>query len=277
MGHEGKTVLVEMLPRLLPDTTVWVNQDLFGKTSKWPDAKTVSDLCQKRFLVCDQCDCKDSFSYSNVKSWTSGGCVTVEDGSTVVLSKTAFVMTSNIPFIEKSAINNSIGRRMVIYHMNKRMGDLKPIDRSEITNTVVLEFISLAVAVFNFSPKTPYVTPAIAIYTLFRKNVNKNTAGLIYDSGSDKYQCMAATSVMATRCGVDTKTLVSAFNALSPNLVKIRSIGMDYVLNFRLAKMTYTDHGLDVVREMQSQGSQVVDLDAVLDRCYPLYKRGADM
>lgn len=272
-GHEGKSVLLKMLSALIPDASVWCSADLFGKQSKWPSSELITLLAQKRFLICDECEIKDGFSYNNIKRWTSGAPVTLEDGTTCHLSQSAFVLTNNIPFNEKAGINNSIGRRLVIYHMDRIMSDFEPPDISKIDNFVILRFISMAVAVYSASPKVPPTSLAIALYSFFRRNINKITAGLIYDPGSDESQCLAATWIMATRCGVDMKTLVVAFKAMSPRLVRSTEAGTGYIASLRPMKMEYTEHGLQVLAEMNETQRMVPDLDELLERIYIIKDR----
>lgn len=267
-GHEGKSVLLKMLTSLIPDASVWCHSDLFGKNCVWPKSEMVNFLAQKRFLICDECEIKDGFSYNNIKRWTSGTPVTLEDGTTCQLSQSAFILTNNIPFNDKAGINNSIGRRLVIYHMDRIMSDFEPPDVSKINNFVVLKFISMAVAVYNSDKKIPPTSLPIAMYSFFRRNINKVTAGLIYDPSSDESECMAATWIMATRCGVDIKTLAVAFKAMSPRLVKTTESGNSYIVSLRPMKMMYTQHGLSLVQSKDEDERMVPNLDELLERIY---------
>ncbi|RYP50714.1 hypothetical protein DL768_003858 [Monosporascus sp. mg162] len=112
-GHEGKTTLAKNLTMLLVGAVTWPSDDLVGHKSKWPSADLVTKLCEKRVLTCDECEIEDGFSYQHVRRWT-----------------------------RKAAGSNSIGRRLVIYDMRKDLGLEKPVDRSEITNSVILKFLS---------------------------------------------------------------------------------------------------------------------------------------
>lgn len=135
----------------------------------------------------------------------------------------ASIATNSIPFNEKARINNSIGRRLVIYHppvdMHRIMSDYDPPDISKIENLVVLRFISIAVVVKNLDIKFPPTSLPIALYSFFRKNINRITAGLIYDPGSTEHECLSANWITAVRYGVDIKTLVVVFKAMSSKLV----------------------------------------------------------
>ncbi|KAK1828582.1 hypothetical protein QBC39DRAFT_393080 [Podospora conica] len=271
--HEGKSILLKMLTTLIPDASMWCSNDLFGKNSKWPSSEIITLLAQKRFLICDECEIKDGFSYNNIKRWTSGTPVTLEDGSTCHLSQSAFILTNNIPFNDKPGINNSIGRRLVIYYMDRIMSDYDLPDISKIDNFVVVRFISIAVAVYNADIRFPPTSLPIALYSFFRRNVKKITAGLIYDPGSSEQECMAATWVIAVRYGVDAKTLVVAFTAMSPRLVRSTEVGNGYIGSLRPMKITYTEHGLEVIKEVDESRKFVPNLDELLERIYVIKSR----
>lgn len=263
-GHEGKTKLCETITKLLADAVEWVNEDLFGAASKWPDVDTVMELCEKRILVCDECKIKDGFNYDNVKKWTSESPVSMK-GRSGFLAQTAIVTSNQLPFFEKAAINNSIGRRMVIYHMKKRMSNYKPVESSDITNMVALRFISLALSVSSAFERPP-TSLAIALYTLFRKNINKITAGLVHDVAATRYECLPATCAMAMRCGVPPQQLCQAFTACSPSLVDSDGVGLPYIRSIRYLKKKLTEHGQMVVDKRAEVTKQYINLDALLER-----------
>ena len=263
-GHEGKTKLAEAITRILSNAVVWVNEDLFGSDSKWPNADTVMTLCQKRILICDECKIKDGFSYNNIKKWTSEAPVTME-GRTGYLSQTAIIISNDIPFYEKAAVNNSIGRRLVIYHMKKNLKKFKPLDRSEITNQVAIRFISYAISIATAFENAPVSLP-IALYTVFRKNVNKITAGLIYDVATSRSDAVAATCGMAMRCGVAPRRLCSAFAAISPSLVTFPEYGCPYVKSIRTRGIALTEHGVDIINKWRTANKGIIDLQAMLER-----------
>lgn len=54
---------------------------------------------------------------------------------------------------DKASINNSIGRRLVTYHMDGIMSDYVTPVSSRINNFVILRFISMAIAVYNSNTK----------------------------------------------------------------------------------------------------------------------------
>ena len=263
-GHEGKTKLAEAITRILSNAVVWVNEDLFGSKSVWPNADMVMNLCQKRILICDECKIEDGFSYNNIKRWTSEAPITME-GRTGYLSQTAIVISNHIPFYEKSAVNNSIGRRLVVYHMKKNLNKFKPLDRSEITNQIAIKFISYAISVaiaFEYPP----VSLPIALYTVFRKNVNKMTAGLVYDVASSRSDMIAATCAMAMRCGITARKLCSAFAAMSPSLVTFPEPGCPYINSIRKRGINLTEHGIEVINKRRTANKGVIDLQSLLER-----------
>ncbi|KAF2123652.1 hypothetical protein P153DRAFT_412683 [Dothidotthia symphoricarpi CBS 119687] len=189
----------------------------FGAGSSWPDADTVMYLCQKRILIYDECKINDGFNYDNVKRWTSEAPVSTL-GRTGYLSQTAFKISNRVPHNGKAAISNSIRRRLTIYHVKKQLTKFKPVDPPEITTSVILKFVSLCVSVANAYDEAP-TSLATVLYTLFRTNVNKIMAGLVYDVGASRLECVPATAAMAIRCGVTPKKLCSAFSAKSSRLV----------------------------------------------------------
>ncbi|OQV07694.1 hypothetical protein CLAIMM_12094 [Cladophialophora immunda] len=66
-GHEGTTELAKSVTRILTDAVEWTIDDLFGASSKWPDADLVMYLCQERILIGDECKIGDGFAYNNIK------------------------------------------------------------------------------------------------------------------------------------------------------------------------------------------------------------------
>lgn len=264
IGHEGKTELAKAISRLMPDAVEWVSEDLFGSKSEWPKVDTVMELCAKRILICDECKIEDGFSYNNVKKWTSQSPISM-GGRVGFLSQSAIITSNKIPFYEKSAVNNSIGRRLVVYHMNKNLEKYEPVDPSEITNTVRLRFMSICLSC-TASFSHPPVSLPIALYTVFRKNVNRMTAGLAYDVASSSMECIAGTSVMSVRCGVSIKTLCTAFSAISPKLVCKPRYGCTYILSIRTLKRTITHHGIDVVNKRAEANVPKINLDALIER-----------
>lgn len=263
-GHEGKSAISKAVDRILADAVEWVSGDLFGSKSVWPDADTVMNLCQKRLLICDECKIADGFNYDTIKKWTSEAPVSM-DGRTGYLAQTAIVTSNSIPFYEKAAINNSIGRRLVIYHMQKRMTKQRPVEPNEITNMISLKFMSLAISVANAFSDPPS-SLAIALYTFFRKNINKITAGLVHDVGATRLECIPATCAMAIRCGVPPRKLCQAFSAMSPGLVTDTGSGMPYINSIRYQRRSLTKHGIEVVAKRVEANKQYINMQALMER-----------
>lgn len=88
--------------------------------------------------------------------------------------------------------------------------------------------MSLALSV-AYAFKHPPVSLPMALYTIFRKNVNRLTAGLVHDVAASRMECVPATSVMAVRCRVPIGRLCSAFAAMSPSLVVEPDMGLHYI------------------------------------------------
>lgn len=260
-GHEGKTTLAKNISRMLAETVAWMSEDLIGSTSKWPDSDTVMRLCEKRILICDECDIGDGFNYNNIKRWTSNAPISIK-GRTGFLCQTIIAISNKIPFYEKSAINNSIGRRVVIYHMKKKLGNREPLPESAFNNNTLFTFMSLCLTILDAYPRPPVSLP-IALYTLFRKNVNRITAGLVYDVGSSSDECIVATSVMALRCGVPIDRLCGAVQALSPELVTTPTDGPMYMNSFRPLKRKLTEHGNELV--INDRGRTVYDIEKLIE------------
>lgn len=64
-------------------------------------------------------------NYNNVERWTSN--VPVQSARiSAYISQTIIGISNNMGFATKAAINNSIGRRVVVYKMDKELGKLRP-------------------------------------------------------------------------------------------------------------------------------------------------------
>lgn len=130
----------------------------------------ISDIFQNRFVVTDEVNNKGSMSYNNMKKFTSWTPVTLPEDI--------------VSYLYQAAIDNSMGRRLVIYQMDK-MSEKPPPNVSNIDNAVVIKFISMAVAVYNSDLSVPpchraTVAPtslAFGMCTSFHRNANKVRAG----------------------------------------------------------------------------------------------------
>lgn len=109
----------------------------------------------------------------------------------------------------------------------------------------MINFISLAIATVNAYEYPPVSLP-MALYNLFRKNINRITAGLVYDEASSKMECIAATAVMSIRAQVPAKKLCMALHASFPEY------GLPYVLSLRTMKLNLTEHGHEVSQQYVS-------------------------
>ncbi|PCG91139.1 FAD-binding, type 2 [Penicillium occitanis (nom. inval.)] len=114
----------------------------------------------------------------------------------------------------------------IVLREGKYLGDDKSLPDSVITNKVRLMFVSMCLAASQAYDEPP-THIATALYTIFRENINKITAGLSYDPACTELEAIKSTSVMAITCGVSTDQLCSAFSSMSPRLIPfaIRSGG----------------------------------------------------
>ena len=71
------------------------------------------------------------------------------------LSQTIIGIGNKLGFLSKSAINNSIGRRLVIYKINKELGRLKAFQEGSINSHERLQFIATCLSVSNYYERAP--------------------------------------------------------------------------------------------------------------------------
>lgn len=258
-GEEGKSVLALNVSRIFGTGAKWTVTDLIGKSSKWPDAETVMELAEKRLVICDECDIEEDMNYNNIKRWTSNAPVQSR-GVSAYLSQTIIGITNKLGFSKMGSINNSIGRRVIIYRMNKRLGKLKPFPKEAITNRVRMQFIGMALSVSNCYERAP-VSLEIALETEYKKSVNHVTAGMIIDPRSTPRQCREATALMATRVGVTIDRLVGTFAARSSRLVCEPRIGMPFIVGIKVIKYKLTHTGREYVS--RNWGKETIDLETL--------------
>lgn len=168
-------------------------------------------ICEKRILICDEYKIEGGFSYQHIKRWMSNAPISLSD-RTEFLSQTLIVISNKILLNKRAAFNNSIGRRLVIYDIRKKLGKEKLLPQVAIDNSVMLKFISLCVAYGNSFKSTP-TSLAIAMYTVSTRSIIKTTAGIGYDVTSSKEECTVDTSAMAIRCRVTPRKLCQALRA----------------------------------------------------------------
>lgn len=72
----------------------------------------VINLSEERLIVCDEFGIEDDMNYCNIKKWTSNAPVQC-GGIFAHLSQTVIGITNKVGFASKSAINNSVGRRVI--------------------------------------------------------------------------------------------------------------------------------------------------------------------
>lgn len=88
----------------------------------------------------------------------------------------------------------------------------------------------------------------IALYTIFRRSVNKMTASLQIDPAATEWDCKVSTAMMATKAGVPIERLVACFSAMFNRLVCEPEYGMGFVANLKCPLMKVTPIGEDCVR-----------------------------
>jgi len=258
-GEEGKSVLATNISRVLGKGVEWTVMDLIGKASKWPDGNTVMKLAEKRVVICDECGIEDDMNYNNIKRWTSNAPVQ-SDGMSAHLSQTIIGISNKMGFAVKGAINNSIGRRVVIYKMDKELGKLKPFPAQAVNDYVKMQFISACLSVSNLYERAP-MSLEIALYTIFRRSVNFITAGITIDHTASPHYCLVSTAIMATRIGVTIERLVQCFAAMSNRLVCIPDDGCPFIFGLRYQRMYLTKFGENYVE--RHRGKAYMDLETL--------------
>ena len=258
-GEEGKTMLALNISHIIGTGVGWMVPDLIRKASKWPDTDMVMELLGKRLIVCDECGIKDDMNYNNVKRWTSNAPVQSK-GVSAYLSQTMIGITNKIGFSSRGEINNSIGRRVVVYKMDKELGKVKPFTKGSFTSQARIQFMAACIAVSNCYKRAP-MSLEVALYTVFRRSVNHTTAGLTIDSMATNRQCREATAMMAIRNGVTIKRLVACFSAMSNRLVCEPEIGMPFVVGMRCMKFKLTPAGREYVP--RNWGKEYLDLETL--------------
>lgn len=146
--------------------------DLEG--TKWPDAQIVMKLAEKRVIICDEGGIEEDMNYNNIKRWTSNPPVQ-SGGMSAHLSQTIIGISNKMGFAVRGAINSSIGRRVVIYKMDKELGKLKPFPAQAVNDYVKMQFISACLSVLGLCERAP-MSLEIALYTFSRRSVNFITA-----------------------------------------------------------------------------------------------------
>ncbi len=258
-GEEGKSVLATNISRVLGKGVEWTVTDLIGKASKWPDAAIVMKLAEKRVIICDECGIEDDMNYNNIKRWTSNAPVQ-SAGMSAYLSQTIIGISNKMGFATKSAINNSVGRRVVIYKMDKELGKLKPFPAQAVNDYVKLQFISACLSVSAQYERAP-VSLEIALYTVFRRSVNFITAGVWMDSTSPPHHCIVSTAIIANRIGVTMERLVQCFAAISNRLVCVPTYGIPFIFGLRYERKLLTKFGENYVE--RHKGREYYDLETL--------------
>ena len=240
-GHEGKGEFGKNITRMLTNVCVWTTIDLVGKASKWPKAEEVMRLARKRIIFCDECNIDEGMNHDNIKRWTSNSPVESE-GMVAFLSQIIIGLTNTLGFAKRDTIKNSIGRRVIIYKMDKNMGKYKMFPKERINNSVRLQFVALALWYASAFVHPP-VSLEMALETIFKRSVNYVTAGLVIDHSAAPEHAIVATAVMAIRSGVTIMRLVSTFSAMSKRLVAEPANAPPYVKGMSYTRYVLTPAG----------------------------------
>ncbi|RYP85484.1 hypothetical protein DL770_005042 [Monosporascus sp. CRB-9-2] len=227
-GHEGKTTLAKNLMMLLAGAVMWSNDDLVGHKSKWPSADLVMKMCEKRVLTCDECEIEDGFSYQHVKRWTSNGPrLARRQNGLLVADLDSGLQQDPVLREDRRQQQHREEARDIWHEEGPGLGEARRVvDRSEITNSAILKFLFLflCLACGNAYWSTP-TSPAIVMYTMFRKSINGITAGIGYDVTSNREQSTVATAMVAVRCRVKPTILCNAMKAISSEMIMTRRTG----------------------------------------------------
>ncbi|KAG6363277.1 hypothetical protein INS49_008374 [Diaporthe citri] len=150
-------------------------------------------------------------------------------------------MANNVPFYEKAAINNSIGRRLKDLPHGQEDVEVRAgaavRDHESDHAQVRLPLHRHC----NSSVEDSRTSLPIALYSLFRKNVNKITAGIVYDVASSDSERVSAPEY-----------------------------GMSYVLSLRPVKMTLTLYGETIAEKIKESQTGVIDYEKLKERAYTI-------
>ncbi|GAB0495117.1 hypothetical protein MMPV_006415 [Pyropia vietnamensis] len=215
-GSEGKSSLMISISEAFPGTMMWVSRDLIGSKPTMPSQMELASWAQCRGIVCDGVSIRDGMNYDCIRRWTSNSPVEV-NGMHLMLRQTIFAAANDLGFMERSAMTNSIGRRLVIYSMSRSFA-AESVRPARMIPAVAAQIMAMALTEFEASPHPP-TSLEIALLTVFRKSVGFITGGLIIDPHATPDQCRAATTVIKIRVGVEIDEVTSVFEAINPKLV----------------------------------------------------------
>lgn len=224
---------------MLRSISMWCRFGIIGKGSPWPDLDSLMEIASRRLIIDDEADLSDDVAVDNIKKLNSGSPVEMA-GSSFMLSLTVIGITNRMGWFKKDAVTNSMGRRYVIYKMNKDLQHLKPFDESRITNHTIQQFSAMCIATSLAYDRAP-ISLMMALFTVFRKSINWITAGFVVDEDASPALAKEATCSMATRCGVTPKRSVSCFSSMSPDLVCVVRGECPYIKGIRTKLYVQTE------------------------------------
>jgi len=106
----------------------------------------------------------------------------------------------------------------VIYKINKEFGKLKPFSQGTVDAYVKIQFIGLAFSILGTYERT-LIFLKITLYSVFKRNVNYITAGLIIDFGVTIKDYKTFTTLIIIKIKVLIKRLVDCFFVISNKLI----------------------------------------------------------
>ncbi|KAG6015236.1 hypothetical protein E4U54_003915 [Claviceps lovelessii] len=207
----------------------WTGTDPIGKNSKWPDPETRDGTGRQEA--------------HNLRRVRHQGRHQLRQPEAVDIQrpgkdhhlhhKQARVLQDR----KTGSTNSSIGKRVIIYRMGKKLGRLRAFPpRNPSPTASGCSSSALALSVSNCYEKAP-VSLEMALESEFKRSVNHVTAGLIMDPNATEFQCRTATAVMAIRVGVSIERLVGGSAAMSPRLVCEPEHELPFIIGIKTIKM----------------------------------------
>ncbi|KAM0315740.1 hypothetical protein ACHAPQ_011508, partial [Fusarium lateritium] len=166
-GEEGKSVLALNISRIFSTGAKRTVTDLIVKGSKWLDSDTIMKVAEKRRITRDGYNIKENINYNNMKMWTPKAPVQSK-GVSAYLSQTIIEITNKLGFSNTSSVKNSIGKRVMVYRIDKKLCKLEAFSKNAITNRVRMQFISMALSISDCYKRAP-ASLEMALESEFKK------------------------------------------------------------------------------------------------------------
>ncbi|KAM0186804.1 hypothetical protein ACHAPI_011490 [Fusarium lateritium] len=156
-GEEGKSVLALNISRIFSTGAKRTVTDLIVKGSKWLDSDTIMKVAEKRRITRDGYNIKENINYNNMKMWTPKAPVQSK-GVSAYLSQTIIEITNKLGFSNTSSVKNSIGKRVMVYRIDKKLCKLEAFSKNAITNRRAPASLEMALE-SEFKKRTGYWSP----------------------------------------------------------------------------------------------------------------------